>query len=82
MADETKQELPKQVQTVSDMMRVLEQEIADIKSGKTPIEVSRVVMKGRALQIQTAVLNLSYQRLHRHKDVGEMKMIADPEKQQ
>lgn len=79
MADETKSELPKQVRTISDMMKVLEDEISAAKTGTMPVDVARLVLKGRALQIQTATLQLSYARMHRNKTVGDLKFIANGE---
>lgn len=58
--------LPKQVETVRDMMTALEQEIADAKSGNLPLETARVVLKARDLQLKAAQLNIAHARLHRH----------------
>lgn len=56
----------KQIETVRDMMLALEQEIADVKTGKTPLETARIVLKGRDLQLKAAQLNIAHARLQRH----------------
>ena len=71
-----------QVETVSDMMRALEEEIEAVKTGKLAESAARVVSRFRSLQLKTAELNLQYRRMMRSKDVGEMKLIpaSTPEK--
>lgn len=70
----------KQVETVSDYMRTLEDEIAAIKSGELSENKGRVIFRGRALQLQAAALNLQYKRLNRgnspQRDEGELKLIT------
>ena len=72
--------MAKAVENVSDMMRTLEEEIELIKSGKITEAVGRVVLRGRALQLQTASLNLQYQRMIQgKKPATEMKFISTPQ---
>jgi hypothetical protein len=54
-----------QIETVRDMMSAIQEEIEQAKSGVLPVDTARVVFRGRALQLQTAQLNLQYQRLNR-----------------
>jgi len=70
----------KDIVSTSDMMRALEDEIELVKSGKITEAVGRVVFRGRALQIQTASLNLQYKRmLQGKKPTQEMKFIENKE---
>lgn len=65
-----------QIETVSDMMRALEDEIESIKTGKITESAARVVSRFRGLQLKTAELNLQFLRLNRGKDgAKELKLI-------
>ena len=55
-----------QIETVSDMMKALQTEIEEIKSGAIEESKARVIRGYRALQLKTAELNLQYLRLLRH----------------
>jgi hypothetical protein len=51
------------IETVRDMFKALEQEIADVKAGTLPLDTARVVQRGRSLQLKTAELNLQFMRI-------------------
>lgn len=67
-----------QIKTVSDMMKALEEEIAAVKSGAMTEGVARMVFKGRALQLNTAQLQLQHARLQRSGKLPdpEMRLIG------
>lgn len=66
-----------QIDTVSDMMRALEEEIESVKKGAITESAARVVSRFRALQLKTAELNLQFLRLNRGKDgAKEFKLIS------
>lgn len=54
-----------QIRTVSDMVRALQEEIDNLKTGALPADTARTVFRGRALQLKAAELNLAYQRINR-----------------
>lgn len=69
----------KAVETISEMVRALEDEIELVKSGKITEAVGRVVLRGRALQLQAASLNLQFQRMIKGRQPEkELKLIVSP----
>lgn len=60
------------IETVSDMMAALQQEILDIKSGALDESKARVVSRFRGHQLKTAELQLQYARMNKGR-------IPDPE---
>lgn len=68
------------IKTVSDMMMALQQEIEDVKSGTLDESKARIVLKGRALQLKTAELQLQHARMVKGKIPGpELKLISGAE---
>jgi hypothetical protein len=75
--------MAKDIATISDMMRALEEEIEAVKNGTIQESAARVVLRGRALQLQAASLNIQYQRLiSRNKPSNELKLITSPQKEE
>lgn len=72
MPEETKPQVRSSIETVSDMMSALEQEIQDIKNGTLDESKARVVSRFRGHQLKTAELQLQYARMHKGR-------IPDPE---
>jgi hypothetical protein len=63
--------------SVSAMMHALQSEINDSKSGAMPESTARIVLKGRALQIELAKLQLQYARLNKGRQPdSELQLIA------
>lgn len=62
-----------QIETVRDMMSALQDEIEQVKAGTIQPQVGSLVLRGRALQIKTAQLNLQYIRLQRESEGGSKK---------
>jgi hypothetical protein len=54
-----------QIRTVSDMVKAIQDEIDNLKTGALPADTARTVFRGRALQLKAAELNLQYQRINR-----------------
>lgn len=54
-----------QIQTVADMMRVLQEEAVLIKNGTMDLSTARILSKFRGLQIQAAQLLIQHQRINR-----------------
>ena len=61
----TDQRNPKYIETVGDMIRRLEDEIADIKSGDLPHDAAKLVLRGREDQIKAAALNIAFARVNK-----------------
>ena len=62
------------VKTVAHFISQVEQEIAEAKSGATPVDIARVVVRARQTQLNAVALNLQFQRMHRGKIVGDLPM--------
>jgi hypothetical protein len=78
----TEKKLPSKIQTISDMMETLQQEIEDIKSGALDDAKARHVGRFRGMQLKTAELSLQYARLHKGRVPDpEMKLITSSEPQ-
>ncbi len=60
------------IETVSDMMQALEEEIHAIKDGTLEESKARIISKFRSAQLKTAELQLQYARLTKGR-------IPDPE---
>lgn len=56
-----------QINTTADMLAALQSEIAAVKDGSLEPDKARIVGRFRKLQLDTAALNLQYQRLNRGK---------------
>lgn len=66
-----------QIKTVSDMMKALEQEIQDVKTGTLDESKARIVGKFRSLQLKTAELQIQYSRMVKGKVPGpELRLIS------
>lgn len=54
------------IETVSDMMAALQDEIEQVKAGTLPLDTARIVAKFRQQQLLTAQLQIMYMRAERH----------------
>lgn len=71
---ELKRHVPQVIKTTADMMRVLEEEIAAMKNGEISVEVGRVVLRGRGLQLKNVELNIKYNNMLRRGKPFPMEM--------